>query len=176
MITQAQRADGARPRSGKAGMRPRVSRFLPRLLRRPDPLAAAVAAALNQGVGLYRTHWPLPAAALDPATLHTMAEQVIVWCAEEMGRTRRPYGIDHMAVGVACAPAGGSPIASATFGIFRALDFHRAGGAAEDIAGFVRALPLDRIRREPRPVRLAAALFSWGDLARVTIYRDAPAR
>ncbi len=36
---------------------------------------------------------------------------------------------------------------------------------------FVRELPLDDLQRSPS-VRFAAALFSWGDVARETIFSD----
>ena len=75
-------------------------------------------------------------------------------------------------VGLACAPVGRAPIASVSLGVFRPADFYEDGGLRDQITEFVSALPVDRINGEPDAVRLAAALFSWGDLARATIFRD----
>ncbi len=88
-----------------------------------------------------------------------------------MQGTRRPCGIDQMALGVACAEPGDEKIASATFGVFRPVDFYREGGVADQMMAFVRELPLDDLQRSPS-VRFAAALFSWGDVARETIFSD----
>ena len=93
------------------------------------------------------------------------------WCREQIGATRRPYGIDNLVLAVACAEPGGAPIASTTFGVFRPVDFYREGGIGEQVVGFVRGLPPAALGAPPA-VCFAAALFSWGDVARDTIYRD----
>ena len=89
-----------------------------------------------------------------------------------MGRTLRPYGIDQMAVGLACAPPQGEAFATVSLGVFRPVEYYAQGGTRQQIEDFVRALPLEVINRHHEPVRLAAALFSWGDLARATVFRD----
>ncbi len=147
------------------------SLHLPRLRRRTR-LERLVEEALRSGVGLYRHTWLIKAQPVGPQALADLAETVKNWCAQEMGKTRRPYGIDHMALGIACAAPGRDPIASATVGVFRSADFYRDGGAGDQVAAFVRSLPLPAINEEPDAVRVAVALFSWGDVARATVYRD----
>jgi hypothetical protein len=56
--------------------------------------------------------------------------------------------------------------------VFRPGDYYEDGGLRDQIAEFVFGLPVDRINGEPDAVRLPAALFSWGDLARATVFRD----
>lgn len=89
-----------------------------------------------------------------------------------MTGTKKPYGVDQLALAVACAVPGGTPIASATFVVFQPIDFHREDGIASRVVAFVESLALDKGEPRETPLRFAAALFSWGDVARDTIYRD----
>ena len=142
------------------------------LFRPRTQLERVVEEAVREGVGLYRETWEVPEHPAAPTTMEELAQSVRAWCAHEIGQTRRPFGVDQMAVGVACATPGGRPIASVSIGVFRPADFYSEGGTGDQIADFVRSLPLAEINRHTPPVRLAAALFSWGDLARATIFRD----
>lgn len=146
--------------------------LLRRFLRRPSAIDRLVEQSLKSGVGLHRNVWhvrDLPIASHD---LTSLASSVSAWVEEEMSKTRRPYGIDHMAVGLACAPVDGAPIASVSLGVFRPSDYYRDGGTRDQIESFVSDLPTDEINRHAPAVRVAAALFSWGDLARATVFKD----
>ena len=137
---------------------------------RSDPLRAQVEEAVQAGTGLRKGEWLLAEGACSPEAVAEVAEAIVQWCREQMRGTRTPYGIDQMALAVACAVPGGAPVASATFGVFRPAEFHRENGVGARVSAFVQGLPLDEV--EPTPLRFAAALFSWGDVARDTIYRD----
>ena len=100
-----------------------------------------------------------------------VADEIIEWCKSTMARTKRPHGIDHMAVAVACAHPGDEPVASATFGVFRPADFYRAGGVSDSLTTFVNSIDKSGFDAA-RPIRFAAALFSWGDVARATVFKD----
>ena len=128
--------------------------------------------SLRDGVGLHRQVFTVAEPPIHAPQLGDLAEDVARWVEEAMSRTRRPYGIDQMAVGLACAPVEGEPFATVSLGVFRPADYYEAGGLRDQIADFVLGLPLERINGEPDAVRLAAALFSWGDLARATVFRD----
>lgn len=128
--------------------------------------------SLRDGVGLQRQVFTVADPPVQPRELGDLAADVADWVEQAMSRTRRPYGVDQMAVGLACAPAGGDPFATVSLGVFRPADYYSEGGMRQQIERFVGALPLDRINREPEAVRLAAALFSWGDLARATVFKD----
>lgn len=137
---------------------------------RPDPLRAQVEETIQAGTGLRKGEWLLPEGAQAPGDIDALADTIVDWCREQMRSARTPYGIDQMALAVACAVPGGTPVASATFGVFRPVDFHREGGVSTRVSAFVRGLPFAEM--EPTPLRFAAALFSWGDVARATIYAD----
>jgi hypothetical protein len=136
-----------------------------------DSLRAQVEESIRAGTGLRQSEWLLDAGARGPEDVAALAERVAEWCREQIGETRRPYGIDQLALAVACAEPGGAPIASTTFGVFRPVDFYREGGVGEQVVDFVTGLPPAALESPPT-VRFAAALFSWGDVARETIYRD----
>ena len=74
----------------------------------------------------------------DAERVDTLASDVVEWCQSQIADTRRPYGIDQVALAVACAEPGGEAISSATFGIFRPVDFYRDGGVAERVGDFIR--------------------------------------
>ena len=140
--------------------------------RRHHALERRVEQAVQAGVGLYRQVWELPAPPLAADDLRGITHDVLGWVEHTMGATRRPYGVDQLAVGLACAPAGGTGIVSVSFGVFRPREFYGEGGAQDRITAFVGDLPLPEINQHAPGVRIAAALFSWGDLARATVFRD----
>jgi hypothetical protein len=138
---------------------------------RTDPLRTQVEDSIAAGTGLRKGEWMLPAGGSDPEQLHEIAETIVSWCREQMSGTRKPYGVDQLTLAVACAVPAGTPIASATFGVFRPIDFHGEDGIASRVVAFVDGLA-EQTDAPSSPLRLAAVLFSWGDVARDTIYRD----
>ena len=145
-------------------------RFLRRLRR--DPLRARVEASIRRGTGLRKGEWLLEEMPPDAARVETVATDIVEWCRQQIGQTRRPYGIDQLALAVACAEPGGDAIASATFGIFKPVDFYRDGGVGERVGAFIRDTGAVQLQDRSGAVRFAAALFSWGDVARETIFGD----
>ncbi len=145
---------------------PLIERF------RPDPLRARVEASIRRGTGLSRREWLLGVEPLTPRVIEQLVEEIAEWCRERMSESRRPYGIDQMALAIACAEPGGSPIASTTFGVFRPVEFYTADGVSERLGAYMRSLPLGELNNRKGPIRFAAALFSWGDVARETVFTD----
>jgi hypothetical protein len=139
---------------------------------RPDPLRARVEASVQRGTGLHKGEWLRDALPLTQEQLAEVSEEIVAWCRERMAASRKPYGIDQMALAVACAEPGGVPLASKTFGVFRPVDFYEAEGVAERVTEFVRGLDLEAVNALQGGVRFAAALFSWGDVAREAIYNE----
>ncbi len=142
---------------------------------RPDPLRARVEASIRRGTGLSRREWLLGAEPLTQAVMQQLGDEMVEWCRERMAASRRPYGIDQMALAVACAQPGGEPLASTTFGVFRPVEFYTQDGIAARLAEYLDGLPLPDLNRRDGPIRFAAALFSWGDVARDTVFADEPA-
>ncbi len=142
---------------------------------RPDDLRTRVEASIRRGTGLFRHEWLLGPEPLTSAVMQELSDEVAEWCRGRMSETRRPYGIDQMALALACAIPGGQPIASTTFGVFRPVEFYVEDGVAARVERYLHSLSLDVLnQRGPQPIRFAAALFSWGDVARETVFTDGP--
>ena len=148
--------------------------MLSALLRRfrPDPLRARVEDSIRRGTGLSKQEWLLGDDPLTPGDIEVLAEQMLAWCRGRIAATKRPYGIDQMALAIACAEPGGQPIASTTFGVFRPIEFYEDAGVEERVRAYLAGLPLDDLNRRSGAIRFAAALFSWGDVARDTVFAD----
>ncbi|MCK9487347.1 MAG: hypothetical protein M0R73_11725 [Dehalococcoidia bacterium] len=142
---------------------------------RPNPLRARVEASIRRGTGLSRREWLLGPDPLTASSMQQLGEEILEWCRERMSASRRPYGIDQMALAVACARPGGEPLSSVTFGVFRPVEFYTADGIAARVQDYLHGLPLADLNQREGPIRFAAALFSWGDVARDTVFADAPA-
>ncbi|MGE3961612.1 MAG: hypothetical protein AB7F65_08035 [Dehalococcoidia bacterium] len=139
---------------------------------RPDPLRARVEASIRRGTGLSRREWLMGPEPVDTRAMQELVDEISEWCRERMSASRRPYGIDQMALAIACAEPGGSPIASTTFGVFRPVEFYTADGIAARLADFMHGLLAADLAERRGQVRFAAALFSWGDVARETVFND----
>jgi hypothetical protein len=139
---------------------------------RSEPLRRRVEASINEGTGLSKQEWLLSDLPLADTDISTLSEQIIEWCQQRMSESRRPYGIDQMALAVACAVPGGRPLASASFGVFRPVEFYTEGGVADRLGHFMRSVHIEDLNRRATSVRFAAALFSWGDIARATVFAD----
>ena len=148
--------------------------MLESLLRRfhPDPLRTRVEESIRRGTGLSRQEWMLWDVPIARRDVDGLAETMAAWCRERIAATRRPYGIDQMALAIACAVPGGQPLASTTFGVFRPVEFYAEGGIAERVEAYLREINLDSLNAHESPIRFAAALFSWGDVARDTVFAD----
>lgn len=143
--------------------------------RRPHPLAAPlrarIEASVRDGVGLSKREWTLPPP-VRPHELTALGEAVVEWSRLRVAESRRPYGIDQSALALACAHPGRAPLASATFGVFRPIELYTEGGIPERVQTFLDELPAETLNDSGEPVRFAAALFSWGDVARATLFAD----
>lgn len=144
---------------------------LTRHLRRRT-LSRRIEQHIRAGVGLYGEEWVLDRFPLAPNDLATLAATVIAWCEETMASTRRPYGIDQMALALAAAHPGSEPLASVAVSVFRPLEFYQPGGQGERIAEFITSLDINALNVAARPVRVAITLFSWGDVARAALPGD----
>lgn len=132
---------------------------------------AQVEQSIQAGTGLRQHEWMFEAGPHGPRDVAALSEAMAEWCRDQIRETRRPYGIDQLTLAVACAEPGGESIASATFGLFRPVDFYREGGVCDQLLDFIEGVPPGALTRVPQ-VRFAAVLFSWGDVARDTIYRE----
>ena len=81
---------------------------------------------------------------------------------ERIAATRRPYGVDQLALAIACAEPGSSLLASSTFGVFRPVEFDEDGSVADRVTRFMQNLRVGDVKELNRrsATRFAAALFS----------------
>ena len=157
------------------GKPPVLSRLLGHF--RPPTLRNSVEDSIRRGTGLHKGEWLLEDGRADEEALASVAADLVEWCQERIAGTRRPHGIDQLALAVACAEPEGAVIASHTFGVFRPVNFYEDGGIGQQVEQFVRALSSAPGGSAPGgngPLRVAVALFSWGDVARETIFSDGP--
>lgn len=115
---------------------------------------------IEGGVGIRESHWPMAQPGDAPARAE-LAEDVASWVRRAMSEMRRPYGIDHVALALACRDDGGTVLTSTSLGVIRPGTFYGAEGITR-IAGFLE--DVERVRPDS-PMQIAGALLSLGDLA-----------
>jgi hypothetical protein len=86
-----------------------------------------------------------------------LAQTVTDWCLEVLARTRRPFGINHFDLVVSCRTIDGRVRTE------RFLKLQPGDLYSDTMAPRISGLAPVAVRNEP--IRLAAALFSWGDAA-----------
>ena len=141
-----------------------MSNPISRLVERRS-LQADVRRALMSGVGLYHATWPIqtsPAA----ATSEELIAQLVGWCKEVLGGTRRPYGLDYVTLAVALLREGEGQVASVNYGVLRPGDFYNQSFVEERIRKTLCSWTNDQLITGAGAGSLSAVLFSWGDLTR----------
>jgi hypothetical protein len=115
---------------------------------------------IRNGVGINEQTWSAPDLENDGERV-AFAERVSAWICEVMGGMRRPYGIDHVAVALACRDSRGKIVCSNALGVMRPMAFYTPEGQ-DRIAAF-----LDDVRSVPAGERheIVGALLSLGDVA-----------
>ncbi len=116
--------------------------------------------AIRRGVGVTEFSWLAPAAG-DPDARRSTLQSILDSVREAMAAMHRPYGIDHVALALACRDHGGHIVCSNTLGVIRPASFYGPEGEAR-IGAF-----LDDIESIPAANRawIDGALLSVGDLA-----------
>lgn len=115
--------------------------------------------AVRKGVGVQENSWHLPGQGGIPAT--ELADEIVLWIRDSMGSMRRPYGIDHVALALACRDSTGRVVCSNSLGVMKPADFYSEDGL-DRIEAF-----LDDVRfAEPgQDAKIVGALLSLGDVA-----------
>ncbi len=115
---------------------------------------------IRDGIGVRESAWALPP--LDDAPGRARVVQEITgWVRASMGEMRRPYGIDHVALALACRDASGRIVCTNALGVIRPKAFYGDEGV-DRITAF-----MDDLRSVPAAPRreVVGALLSLGDLA-----------
>lgn len=115
--------------------------------------------AVRKGVGVQENSWQLPGRGGIPS--NGLADEIVLWIRDSMGSMRRPYGIDHVALALACRDRTGRVVCSNSLGVMKPSDFYSDAGT-ERIEAF-----LDDVRfAEPgEDAKIVGALLSLGDVA-----------
>ena len=115
---------------------------------------------IREGVGVRETAWALPNLQ-DRGAADGLASEIVAWVRDGMGRMRRPYGIDHVALALACRDGAGEVLCSNSLGVVRPSTFYQEEGMA-GIAAFFDDL---RAIAVPGGSQVIGALLSLGDIA-----------
>jgi hypothetical protein len=115
---------------------------------------------IRQGVGVHETTWALTDGG-GTNDSEDVVQQILDWVRESMSLMRRPYGIDHVALALACRDGSGNVLSSSSLGVIRPASFYGEDGRNR-IAGFLSDV---RFVGERKPAQVAGALLSLGDLA-----------
>jgi hypothetical protein len=119
-----------------------------------------VEALIKQGVGVSEASWDLPESG-DAHANRALADSIALWARQVMGAMRRPYGIDHIALALACRDASGRVLTTSSLGVIRPASFYGEAGSA-GIEGFLA--DIEHVRADGA-ASIGAALLSLGDLA-----------
>lgn len=135
--------------------------FLERWRRNRDLHSAArrIAEARLRGDGVYVQDWHLHGL---PDGGHHLVESIIEWCRHILGQSRKPWGIDAFDLAIAFRYED-EQVRSQRFLRLRPVDLYQ-----ETIAHNLASFLLSSWRspgQAPRSLRVAAALFCWGDAA-----------
>lgn len=115
---------------------------------------------IRDGVGVREASWTIEALG-DAEADSGLATDMVSWVRRQMGEMRRPYGIDHVALALACRDASGTVVCSNSMGVVRPESFYGDEGA-RSVQGFL----VDAHRAAgDGPVEVVGALLSLGDIA-----------
>lgn len=115
--------------------------------------------AVRKGVGVQENSWQLPDR--SEASSVDLVEDIVLWIRDSMGSMRRPYGIDHVALALACRDKTGRVVCSNSLGVMKPSDFYTPEGT-ERIEAFLHDV---RFAKPGDGAKIVGALLSLGDVA-----------
>lgn len=115
---------------------------------------------IRSGVGVHEASWKIQVAG-DNQFRKAVVDDIARWVRESMGEMRRPYGIDHVALALACRDSAGRVRCSNSLGVIRPSAFYGVEGSCR-IDAFFDDIESTRV---DRPFEIVGALLSLGDLA-----------
>ncbi len=115
---------------------------------------------IRDGVGVREAMWQIDGLGDNDADAALSADMV-AWVRRQMAEMRRPYGIDHVALALACRDGSGAVVCTNSLGVVRPESFYNDSGI-NGVEGFL----VDARRAAgDGPIELVAALLSLGDIA-----------
>ena len=114
---------------------------------------------IRDGVGVRERSWQFQD--LEEGKRDDIAVELLTWVRSSMGAMRRPYGVDHVALALACRDSKGKLLCTNALGVRRPEHFY-ADGAEDRVLAFFA----DAVAAGSRgPGEIVAALLSLGDIA-----------
>lgn len=127
-------------------------------LFRRDRRLRRLTEAVRNGVGVRECEWRF-AGPLPPTS--SITHEIVEWVRETMSAMRRPNGIDHVALALACRDRDGRVVHSNSLGVVRPSAFYGIEGI-DRIEGFVADV---RVANPGEGSTIIGALLSLGDVA-----------
>lgn len=115
---------------------------------------------IRNGVGVHEATWEIPEAG-DGLARQAVVDDIARWVRQSMGEMRRPYGIDHIALALACRDSAGRVHCANSLGVIRPSAFYGIEGPRR-IAAFFDDIESVQVTR---PLEIVGALLSLGDIA-----------
>lgn len=115
---------------------------------------------IRDGVGVREAAWQVPAAG-DSLARAAIVEEITRWVRKAMGDMHRPYGVDHVALALACRDEAGRVHCANSLGVVRPAAFYGAEGPRR-IAAFFDDMESVALSKRSEVV---GALLSLGDIA-----------
>jgi hypothetical protein len=137
--------------------------------RQRERAARRLAAARRAGRGLYLHEWDLAVGAEGAIRSAAAAETIAAWCRETLGRCRRPWGLDAFDLTVACATHGVGGARRMRLRRLRPANLYTPDGVVRQLAAFLAEHGVSSTGTDPGPIRVAVALWSWGDAAHAAL-------
>lgn len=131
--------------------------------RRLRRAARQMLTARREGLGLFLEEWQISAETLATGEDGGAAEAILDWCRQTIAHCRRPWGIDHFDLTLARS-AGSAPVQTVRFRELRPIDLYAGSTLLGQLTAFLSGGD-PASEAGAGAVKLAGALFSWGDAA-----------
>ena len=114
---------------------------------------------IRDGVGVRERSWSFQD--LDDGKREELVAELLAWVRGAMGTMRRPNGVDHVALALACRDADGTMLCTNALGVNRPEQFYAANAEDRVLAFFADAVAAG----SKGPGEIIAALLCLGDIA-----------
>ncbi len=131
--------------------------------RRVRGVVRGMVEARRNGHGVYVEEWWLPAVIEHD---EDALEPLLAWLRQTLAHCRRPHGIDQFDLAIAASVGEHGRVRSASFRDLQPALLYSGSALAGRIAAFLQA---GEPAQAEASVRVAMALFSWGDAAHAAL-------